>query len=929
MISFLWRKMWKNKWMMLSLLIGNILLVGIVAGTPMYVNATLRRVLHQELRQHQMENNVHPTILELRYTFNNIAPENWMVGYHQTRDYFAPGLLDDIGLPAFATLRTDVLTNWHLMPSPPREDSPRIRAFQLTGVEGMAENVELLLGRMPENTLQNGNILEAIATEATLMRHDVILGELLEVRNVGAHPSGTLYVQIVGVYTFAEGSDMLWTSLGFNHVNALLISDELIRNEFLANYHEDYRLSTTWTHLLDFTQMTSRHVPQYLESLTEIRERFSQGGLIWHFSENFSGTIAGHTGEAGRLEITLWVLQIPIYVLLAAYIYIISRQILKMDQNDIAVIASRGASRNQLLVIYALQGVFVTAVCYPIGIFLGVQICRILGASNGFLELVQRAVLFVEITPQALLYAGAAMLISFLMMLIPVIKFSRISIVGHKRGDNTKVKKPLWQRFFIDILCLAVAGYAVYTFNSPGNMLARAMEDAQSVDPLIFASSSLFILGLGLFVLRLFPYAVKILFLVGRKFWSPTVYASLLKVMRSAEEEQFIMMFLIFTLSIGTFNAQTARTLNLNNDHQIQYLAGADLMFREFWRSDAPMDVAQGHTIAPELIVFHEPNFSRFTNFAEVDEITQVKRQHVTLRHQHENIMGVTLMGIDTYTFGRTAWFRGDLLDVHINHFLNALASNPEGVLVSEDLRAMGYVLGDWVSFVNDIGNTARGQIVGFVEHWPGFAGGRLIIANLGFLQTSWGVQPYQVWMRTNTDSNRFFHEFMAEERLDTVEFFDAKAALVESRMNPMLQGINGVLTVGFIVTLLVCFTGFLIYWVLSIRSRVLQFGIFRAMGMQMRELVRMLMNEQVLVTFTAIALGAAVGEIAARLFVPLVQASYTAGEQVIPIMVISEFSDYANLYIVIGVMVAICLAVLGIYVSKIKIAQALKLGED
>jgi len=929
MISFLWRKMWKNKWMMLSLLIGNILLVGIVAGTPMYVNATLRRVLHQELRQHQMETNVHPTMLELRYTFNNIAEENRMIGYDQTRLTFAPGLLDDIGVPAMATLRTDVLSNWHIVPSPPREDSPRIRTFQLTGVENMPENVELLLGRMPDNTLRDGNVLEAIATEATLMRHDVILGEMLEVRNVDAHPSGTLYVQIVGVYTFAEGSDMFWTSLGFNHVNALLVSNELIRNEFLANYHEDYRLSTTWIHLLDFTQMTSRNVPQYLESLADMREMFAGTNAIWHFSENFSSAIAGHTGEAGRLEITLWVLQIPIYVLLAAYIYIISRQILKMDQNDIAVIASRGASRGQLLIIYALQGVFVTAVCYPLGIFLGVQICRVLGASNGFLELVQRAVLFVEITPQALLYAGAAMIISFLMMLIPVIKFSRISIVGHKRGDNTKTKKPLWQRFFLDILCLGVAGYALYAFNLQGHMLAGAAQDAPSVDPLIFASSSLFILGLGLFVLRLFPYAVKILFLVGRKFWSPTVYASLLKVMRSAEEEQFIMMFLIFTLSIGTFNAQTARTLNLNNDHQIQYLAGADLMFREFWRSDAPMEVVMGGVQAPELIVFHEPNFSRFTNFAEVDAITQVKQQAVTLRHQGESIFGTTLMGIDTYTFGRTAWFRDDLLDVHINHFLNALASNPEGVLVSENLRAMGYGLGDWVNFVNDIGNTARGQIVGFVEHWPNFAGGRLIIANLGFLQTSWGVQPYQVWMRTNTASNRFFHEFMAQERLDMVEFYDAKAAVVESRINPMLQGINGVLTVGFIVTLLVCFTGFLIYWVLSIRSRVLQFGIFRAMGMQMRELVRMLINEQVLVTLTAIVLGAAVGEIAARLFVPLVQASYAGNEQVIPILVVSELSDYRNLYIVIGTMVVICLAVLGVYVSKIKIAQALKLGED
>ncbi len=36
--------MWKNKWMMLCLLIGNILLVGIVSGTPLYSHATMQRM---------------------------------------------------------------------------------------------------------------------------------------------------------------------------------------------------------------------------------------------------------------------------------------------------------------------------------------------------------------------------------------------------------------------------------------------------------------------------------------------------------------------------------------------------------------------------------------------------------------------------------------------------------------------------------------------------------------------------------------------------------------------------------------------------------------------------------------------------------------------------------------------------------------------
>jgi putative ABC transport system permease protein len=255
-----------------------------------------------------------------------------------------------------------------------------------------------------------------------------------------------------------------------------------------------------------------------------------------------------------------------------------------------------------------------------------------------------------------------------------------------------------------------------------------------------------------------------------------------------------------------------------------------------------------------------------------------------------------------------------------------------------------GYEIGDSILYTDSAGNSARGIIYGFVEYWPGYSpvvavedrGGakvqedrNLIVANLGVLQDAWGVHPYQVWMKTNTPSNRFFYDFAEANGLRLVTFEDAKAGLVDSKSEPILQGTNGVLTVGFIVTLAVCFTGFLIYWILSIKSRVLQFGVFRAMGMTMGEILGLLVSEQLLITFTSVAIGALVGEVGARLFVPLIQISYSASEQVIPLRVTMEAADYINLFTVIGAMIALCLAVLGVIISRIRMEQALKLGED
>jgi len=950
MISFLWRKMWKNKWMMICLLIGNLLLVGIVAATPLYINATMRRILHQDMRNFQVEHETYPALMSLQFTFNSAGSAVRINYYLDALNNIAPGIVEEMGVPALRTIRQDTMFAWHLTPHIQRDPNPRPRITNLTGINDFEDNITITHGRLPSRELVNGNIIEAVITEQALLRNNLLLNELLEVSNVNLDDYGypTLYVMLVGMYELAEGSDAYWSiSRLDHHTSHILMSDDLILRHFIFNYHVDYRITTTWYHLLNYREMTSRDVPHYLATLEHHEYRYSIAGSrqIFNFYENFSQILTYHTERAAPLAVTLWVLQVPIYVMLAFYIYMVSRQILQLEQNEISVLKSRGASRGQILGLYAMQGMFVAAICYPVGLALGVQICSMLGASNGFLELVQRAAIIVEITPDALLYAGLAMFLSFLTMFLPVIRFSKVGIVDHKRNRSGKLQKPLWQRFFLDIVCLAISLYALHNFNSQRDMMAMAVRDTQSVDPLLLLSSSLFIMGLGLLCLRLFPYAIKLIFKLGQRFWSPSTYASLVKVIRSAGEEQFIMIFLLFTLSVGTFSAQAARTINLNSDHQIKYMAGADLTFREFWRTISPSS-DQGAAMGLNHYLFFEPDFERFTHFEEVDGMTRVMLEDVDIRQTAvvSAMSDVQLMAIETDTFGDTIWFRDDLLRTHINHFLNVLASRSDGILLSDNFRTVSDVgIGDVVIFTDRFGNSIRGTVMGFVEQWPGYSPVRrmviddhvievpqtLIVANLGFVQTQWEVRPYHIWMRTNTETNTWFYDFAEENRINIVEFTDANAELIENRSDPILQGTNGVLTVGFIVTLLICFTGFLIYWILSIRSRVLQFGIFRAMGMSMRSLIGLLINEQFFITFTAIALGALVGEISSRLFVPLIQMSYSAADQAIPLMIVTEAQDYRNLYTVVGTMIVICLIVLGGYISKIKIAQALKLGED
>ena len=144
-----------------------------------------------------------------------------------------------------------------------------------------------------------------------------------------------------------------------------------------------------------------------------------------------------------------------------------------------------------------------------------------------------------------------------------------------------------------------------------------------------------------------------------------------------------------------------------------------------------------------------------------------------------------------------------------------------------------------------------------------------------------------------------------------------------------MLQGTNGTLTLSFIITMTITLIGFLIYWIFNIRNRTLQFGILRAMGLSKRNLIGMIIWEQVLISGVAILVGILIGTLASNLFVPLLQVVYSAAEQVPPFKVVAYAGDYFRIFAILGVMLVAGSVVLGYIISKIKMDQALKLGED
>jgi putative ABC transport system permease protein len=205
-----------------------------------------------------------------------------------------------------------------------------------------------------------------------------------------------------------------------------------------------------------------------------------------------------------------------------------------------------------------------------------------------------------------------------------------------------------------------------------------------------------------------------------------------------------------------------------------------------------------------------------------------------------------------------------------------------------------------------------------------------LIVADYDYVRARSRLEPYEIWIRRDpaVDTQELY-DALSAGGLRLVRFRDAEQEIVAARANPFTQGMNGVLTLGFIVSLAICLSGFLIYWIISIRSRALQFGVLRAMGLPRRRLFSMLGWEQLLISGSAVAAGVLIGGLTTTLYVPLVGVLTNAAEQVPPMQVGVLARDFRIISLYSAGMILLALVVLGADVSRVRMAEAIKLGEE
>ena len=141
---------------------------------------------------------------------------------------------------------------------------------------------------------------------------------------------------------------------------------------------------------------------------------------------------------------------------------------------------------------------------------------------------------------------------------------------------------------------------------------------------------------------------------------------------------------------------------------------------------------------------------------------------------------------------------------------------------------------------------------------------------------------------------------------------------------NLLQAGLYGVASVGFVVATLLSLVGFLAHTLLSLRRRLDEFSVLRALGFSTRQVGMALLTEQLVLVVAGIGCGLVAGTVAAWLFLPYLPIVESPTP---PFLVSIPWQAIAGYLLVVSAVFLITLSASAWVISRAEIHRVLRLG--
>lgn len=970
LLTIIYRKIYKNKGLYAFLFLGILTLTILMSSIPMFTEGLLNRLLLKDLENYQKSTYQYPGNYTVNYQSNykdldhaysklnegeNSGENPEILSVYKKRfeeiknigEVTETEIVTNFKVPVTKVLTTYTLEGRYIRETDPDNSGQYFYHGygHLKAIKDFEKHITIISGRLPNESPQ-GNIYEVMLTENIIKKYQFELNKIYELTDV--RENGLTPIKIIPVCVFdISTDDVFWTGIN---------KDELLSESFMLDYNileRDFINkepclvdSVEWNYSFDYHVFKITNLDLFLNGckendliLKDIFPKITTTNSIENITDQYFN-------KKSRMEILLWTLYTPVIILLLLYLLMMCNAIVEREKNEIAVLNSRGATRFQIVADYIFQALFLCMLSMLTGPPLGRIMTSFLGSTTSFLQFGNNEPLFTHLGLKSYLYGAGASLIFLTLFGVYVFFNSKVNIVSHKRNLVRKKKKALWQKLFIDIFLFIIVGIGYSSFIQKMSIALKAggYITNDEMDPLLFLAPVLFILAAFLFVLRIYPFVINKIYLKNKSRLSANLYISLLQVSRSVVGYHFILVFMVVTLAIGLFSSISIRTINTNASQRILYKNGSDFVLKYSWdvipqveNEDLNIEITDEYRP-----VYDEPDFSLYSTLPGVISASKVFTDRgCSIIKDNVETKNVDVMGIDPQTFAKTAWFKDGLLTDSLDKYIAPMISNEDSCIISSSLSSVtGLKKGDYLEFHIMNEASMKLHISDVVNYWPTFNPNKLTVSNnslqkliivsVNSLQKNYGTRPYDVWLNTKENiSSDTIIEQIKKSKIKVTSIKNSVEEIFLAITNPYQTAVNGAFTFGFIICSIICIMGFLLFWTLEIKSRVIQYGVFRAIGLGSKDLMKILAWEQVLTSGLAILCGTVFGILTSFLFVPFFQLGFNVSQLVPPFEIIVLRDDILRILAISTVSIFILFMVLVFLMHSFKIDRALKLGEE
>ncbi|MFN2237383.1 MAG: FtsX-like permease family protein [Anaerolineales bacterium] len=942
-----------SQWsLVLASVIGLVSSISLILSIPLYADSIYYRTLQTNLNDQGDEVTLPrpPFAFLFHYYGGWHGPKEWE-DIQDVDHYFSNTAVGSIGLPLEQDVRYISTDSFRIFPTETTiySEDHSLAWVTFGFMDDLESHIELLEGRFPVPASQSQDdpievlIHEELATELGLQVGEQYLAHITSIAHSGNEITTQFPLSISGIWRPTNPLETYWISSPSFYENVLFVPEESFSTR-ISTFLPDEIFSAYWYLVMDGSGVHVEDVVPLLNNIHNVEKNINYLLPNIRLSVSPADALWEYRVASRSLTILLYAFSIPILGLILAFISLVSRLSVERQRNEIAILRSRGATPIQILGLTALEGLILGIISLAISLPLAIQLTRIMAQTRSFLELGEaNSGLRVAISSSSVQIGFAAIGLVLLAMVIPAMGAARHTIISYKQETGRVAKSPWWQRAWVDVFLFIPAAYGTYLLQQQGRI--AILDNASSTgvndpfqNPLLFLVPALAIFALTLFSLRLIHPVMGLISRLAGLTKNTSLTLASRQLARTPGSYHTPLIILILTVSLSSYTASLAYTLDEHLSDQAYYENGADIQFLDTGSTNTTSSgFGQNNSAADEPNVWVFIPVDEYRDIEGVEGVARLGRYAATGISKAENLTNGFYIGVDRVDFPQVAFWRDDFADQSLGSIMNSLAIEQSGVLVDQRLLDQGgYEIGDTLSpVISMYGNNLQVdmKIVGAFDLFPTWypEQGPLLVGNLDYLfQQMGGEFPYRVLLDVNkgmdprnvasADTHGIPMRFLSwNTPVDNID---------EAKSKPDRQGLLGFLFIGFATAALLTVLAFLLHMVFSFQRRFIELGVLRAAGLSMGQMTGYLVWELAFLIMIGGVVGTILGYLASVTFIPFMQIGREASDLIPPFKVLIAWDSIYQIYWMFGILFALTLMVSILLLRRMRIFQAIKLGE-